>query len=193
MNNLLQQSGGFVKGNKCDRKGSTASQENYFAKYTAKASRMNGWQLEEELARKLVAFDELKEEKANMAAAESLEKTMREIEILQTCKEKKSSMGANKKTQPPLEESAEKIPISTSEIETSTMAKWLTKASNWDLARELDRYKNERDVCQRKIGLMDFDAKYGEKNFQSLTAESLQKDKMIELLKSEMIRRGIRN
>jgi hypothetical protein len=56
--------------------------EEYFLKYANKISKMNGWMIEEELARKIIEFDELEEEDNELR-----EKTMREIEILQQHKE----------------------------------------------------------------------------------------------------------
>ncbi len=58
--------------------------EEYFRAYAVRASRMNGWQLEEEMARKLEMLDELNE--AGQKEVSLIERTMREIEILQAQK-----------------------------------------------------------------------------------------------------------
>jgi hypothetical protein len=61
--------------------------EKYFSKYASRVSRMNAWMIEEELARKLVEFDELE---GNEDRIPLKEETMREIEILQSRKESKN-------------------------------------------------------------------------------------------------------
>jgi hypothetical protein len=60
--------------------------ERYFAKYALKVSQMNAWMIEEELARKLVDYDEASGEENRL---QSIEKIMKEIEILQSRKDKK--------------------------------------------------------------------------------------------------------
>jgi hypothetical protein len=143
--------------------------EEYFVKYASKVSKMNAWMIEEELARKLVTFDEA-EEKTGLR-----EKTMHEIEILHARKGKKATVSKE-----PNEEEIER------------MKKWLLKATDWDLSRELDKYKSERDSCQRRIGLMEYDAKGDSQNFQAVNSESDLKERIIMVLKEEMQKRGIR-
>jgi hypothetical protein len=101
---------------------------------------------------------------------------MREIEILQARKENKA-----KGSKQADDEQVER------------MKKWLLRATNWDLSRELDRYKSERDSCLRKIGLMESDSKGDGQNFQTVTSESDLKERIIIVLKEEMQKRGIRS
>jgi hypothetical protein len=160
----------------------------YFAKYASKVSRMSAWKIEEELARKLVDYDEL-EESEGENRSQLTDKIMREIEILQARKNEKGQETDRVEFQVAREQGAV---ADRDGKEISQMKKWLLNASNWDLASEIDKYKSGLDSCSRKMGLMDFDEKGDYQKFQTLSSEIDVKKKMILVLKDEMRKRGIR-
>ncbi len=83
------------------------------------------------------------------------------------------------------------MPETRTETEILRMKTWAFKVPNGDLVLELDKYKNERDSCARKIGLLSFDSEV--EYFRDLSFENKLKEMIIEVLQEEMQRRGIRS
>jgi hypothetical protein len=65
--------------------------------------------------------------------------------------------------------------------------RWASSAQNWDLARELDNYKDEHNSCQRQIGLLTVDS--DQKNYHDLISRSELNQRRIDVIEQEISKR----
>jgi hypothetical protein len=70
--------------------------------------------------------------------------------------------------------------------ELSRIIRWAKSANDWDLARELDSFKETRDSCQRQIGLLPID---NQSSFDSLTSKNRLNQQRIEVIEQEIFKR----
>jgi hypothetical protein len=75
----------------------------------------------------------------------------------------------------------------TFEVELLRSKRWAGLARDWDLARELDSCKQNRDSCQRQIGLMTIGT--DQVNYDSLISQSKINQQRIDVIEEEIMKR----